>query len=106
MVDRVEHHVEQAQDYAAVAKKELYQANVYASKARKVRYNNKIFNFSLSLSLLLPLTKSTGHFEIINMNSCAHVVIHFLGGGLIMEFQRAKLTSRAKKKKCRLVGWN
>lgn len=36
-MDRVETHVEQGRDFTENAKKELYQANVYASKARKVR---------------------------------------------------------------------
>lgn len=36
-MDRVEYHVQLGQDFTESAKKELYQANVYASKARKVR---------------------------------------------------------------------
>jgi uncharacterized iron-regulated protein len=75
-VDRVEHHVDQAKDWAEGAKKQLYQANIYASKARKVR--NKIQHFSLSL--FLPPNVIDKPFEIINMNSFAHVVIHTISG--------------------------
>lgn len=37
LVDRVENHVQQGRDFTENAKKELYTASVYASKARKVR---------------------------------------------------------------------
>ncbi|XP_070498032.1 syntaxin-1A isoform X2 [Chironomus tepperi] len=35
LVDRIENHVEQGKDYTEVAKKQIYQAAVYAEKARK-----------------------------------------------------------------------
>lgn len=38
LVDRVEYHVELGRDFTENAKKELYTASVYASKARKVRF--------------------------------------------------------------------
>jgi hypothetical protein len=40
-VDRVEKHVEDAKDFAGEAKTKLYQASVYATKARKVRLELK-----------------------------------------------------------------
>lgn len=36
LVDRVESHVEQSKNYTEIGKKDLHQASVYQSKARKV----------------------------------------------------------------------
>jgi SNARE domain len=75
-VDRVENHVEQSRDFTENAKKELYQASVYASKARKVRKHKKHI-YSVCLSLFpTPSNVIDKPFEIINFNPCAHVEIH------------------------------
>lgn len=60
-MDRVENHVEQGRDYTEEAKKQLYQASVYATKARKVSPEQY-----LSYNFLLLYDQSTEPFEIIN----------------------------------------
>jgi SNARE domain len=78
-VDQIENHVEKSKDWTENAKKELYQANVYASKARKVRKYKKHFYFSLSPS---PPSSNVIDklFEIINSKPCAHVDPSIPGG--------------------------
>ncbi|KAL7022908.1 hypothetical protein ACKWTF_012428 [Chironomus riparius] len=57
LVDRIQNHVEQGKDYTEVAKKQIYQASVYAEKARKKKVYIIICLTIVGLLLLLYLYK-------------------------------------------------